>query len=281
MQLTNFSKMHGLGNDFIIFNNLDNNIFFTETLVRNLSNRNTGIGCDQLIIVEKSVINKVDFFCRIFNSNGSEVFQCINGVRCFGKFINIKKISTKKNLYVMTKNQKIYLNDIDTDCISVKLSNPIFDPNKIPFLRKYSKYGYYAHIGNIKIQYFIVSLGNPHCVIFVDRIHYANVKTIGTFFEKNSLFPCGVNVNFVEIISRNEIYVRTYERGVGETKACGSGACASVVIGVKNSILNENVLVNLLGGKLNIFCKKNLKRVILSGSAIHVFDGVINLKSFY
>ncbi|BGI51619.1 MAG: diaminopimelate epimerase [Buchnera aphidicola (Ceratovacuna japonica)] len=279
--LINFSKMHGLGNDFAIFNNLNNKIVFTSVLVKRLSDRNTGIGFDQLILLEESFDKKVDFIYRIFNYDGTEVFQCVNGVRCFGRFINLKNISKKKNICVKTNDQKIYLSNIDKDCVSVKLSKPIFNPTKIPFLKKYSKDGYYTLINSKKIKYFVVSLGNPHCVIFVENIFLAEVNYIGSFLEKYYLFPMGVNVNFVEIVSKKEINVRTYERGVGETKSCGSGACASVIIGIKNNFLNKNVLVNLSGGKLNIFCEKNFKNIFLSGNTFHIYDGKININNFY
>ncbi|WP_343154772.1 diaminopimelate epimerase [Buchnera aphidicola (Pseudoregma panicola)] len=278
--LINFSKMHGLGNDFAIFNNINNKIIFTKSIVRKLSNRNIGIGFDQLILVEESLNQKIDFFYKIFNSDGTEVFQCVNGVRCFGRFIYLKNISKKKDIFVMTKNQTIFLKNINKNIVSVKLSQPIFDPCKIPFLKEYSKNGYHVLINSKKIKYFIVSLGNPHCVIFVDNISLAEVDMIGSFLEKYFLFPMGVNVNFVEIVSRKEINVRTYERGVGETKSCGSGACASVVIGVKNNFLNKNVLVNLNGGNLNIFYEKKLKNILLSGNTAHVYDGKININNF-
>ncbi|WP_343189937.1 diaminopimelate epimerase [Buchnera aphidicola] len=280
MKLINFSKMHGLGNDFAIFNNLHNKLNFNSVIVKNLSNRNTGIGFDQLILVEKSFNKKIDFIYRIFNFDGTEVSQCINGARCFGRFINIKKISKKNNICIVTKNQKIYLKDINKKYISVNISNPSFDPNDIPFLDKYSKNGYIISKNLKKIKFFLISLGNPHCVIFVDNIFLENINLIGSFLEKHVLFPMGVNVNFVEIVSRKKIIVRTYERGVGETQACGSGACASVAIGVKNGVLDSNVKVNLLGGKLYISCKKNFKDIFVCGSAIHVYDGFIDLEKF-
>ncbi|WP_343184028.1 diaminopimelate epimerase [Buchnera aphidicola (Ceratovacuna keduensis)] len=278
--LMNFSKMHGLGNDFVLFNNINNKFIFTSSIVKKLSDRNFGIGFDQLILVEKSFNKKIDFFYKIFNSDGTEVFQCVNGVRCFGRFINLKNISKKKNIYVMTKNQIFFLKNINKDIVSVKLSEPIFDSYKIPFLKKYSENGHYILINSKKIKYFTVSLGNPHCVIFVDNILLAKVDVIGSFLEKHFLFPLGVNVNFVEIVSKKEINVRTYERGVGETKSCGSGACASVIIGIKNNFLNKNVLVNLNGGKLNIFCEKKFKNILLSGNTTHVYDGKININNF-
>ncbi|WP_343188207.1 diaminopimelate epimerase [Buchnera aphidicola (Ceratoglyphina bambusae)] len=280
MRLFNFSKMHGLENDFVIFNNLKNEIFLTKKIINKLSNRNIGIGFDQLILVENSYEDNVDFFYKIFNADGNEIFQCINGARCFGRFVFLKNIVDKKNICIRTKNKKMFLENIDKDFISIKLPKPDFDPINIPFLKEYSKHGYNVRFESKNIKFFIVFLGNPHCVIFLNNVFNIKINKIGYFLENHFLFPKGVNVNFVEIVSNNEINVRTYERGVGETRSCGSGVSASAVVGINNGFINNEVFVNVLGGKMHVYWGGKDSCIILKGDVKHVFDGVINLQNF-
>ncbi|NIH41060.1 MAG: diaminopimelate epimerase [Buchnera aphidicola (Periphyllus aceris)] len=270
-----FSKMHGLKNDFMIVETLTQNFFFTKKIIQNFSNRRTGIGFDQLLIIERPKIKNTNFHYRIFNANGSEVEQCGNGARCFAKFVFDKKFINKKTIIVSTKNRILTLKIKDKENILVNMGTPEFQPNKIPLLTPKKKNKYSIEINSEKYFFGAVSIGNPHCVILVKDIDLIKVKKIGSIFQNISLFPRQVNVGFMKILNRNEIFLRVFERGVGETQACGSGACAAVAIGVKQNKLSNNVKVHLIGGDIKVNYDLKEKCIFMCGPAEHIYDGLV------
>lgn len=274
-QKIKFSKMHGLGNDFIVINNIKKNINICSNIIRRLSSRHRGIGFDQLLIVEKSEYLGSDFYYRIFNADGKEVNQCGNGARCFARFVFLKKLTNKNSINVTTKDKIMNISNINTDEILVNIGEPTFDPKNVPFLIKNYKKNYTILVNNKTIVFSVVSVGNPHCVIQVKNINDAPVNEIGPALEKHILFPENVNVGFMEVVTKNKINLRVYERGVGETQACGSGACAASAIGILQNFLDKNVEVNLLGGTLQISWEGIGYPMYMKGSATHVYDGFV------
>ncbi|VFP79381.1 Diaminopimelate epimerase [Buchnera aphidicola (Cinara curtihirsuta)] len=271
-----FSKMHGLGNDFVLIDSTKYNFFFSSKLIKKWSDRFLGIGFDQLLIIQKSASKKAHFHYRIFNSNGIEVEQCGNGARCIAYYLFLKRKISKKKICVSTKNRYLFLEHVVKNIFKINMGEPIFSPKKIPFLQKNTQLYYNIYIDKKKYLISVVSLGNPHCVIQVENIHSFPVQEIGLKISKYFLFPEGVNVGFMQIISKRKIFLRVYERHVGETQACGSGACAAVAIGINNKILYNSVTVKLLKGKLKIFWDGILEHSLyMSGEAVHVYDGII------
>ena len=268
----NFTKMHGLGNDFIVIDNL-NGVFNENSInIPKLANRHTGIGFDQLLIVESSETPGIDFKYRIFNADGQEVQQCGNGARCFALYVFEKKLTKKRRLNVETLNGVIELNIIDDSSVTVNMGEPEFTPSKIPanFENQQKKYSIYdREIG-------VLSMGNPHAVILAENIENLEIEMTAKEIQNNGYFPEGVNVGFMQINSSSNISLRVYERGVGETQACGTGACAAVVFGVENNLLENTVCVSLPGGELNINYEKG-SEVFMTGPAVFVFEGSIEV----
>ncbi|XBC44651.1 MAG: diaminopimelate epimerase [Buchnera aphidicola (Schlechtendalia peitan)] len=268
-----FSKMHGLENDFIILNNIQGNLFLSSKIIQNLSHRYTGIGFDQLLLLESAKIQNIDFHYRIFNANGTEVSQCGNGARCLALFLMMKQLTSKKVIYISTKNRIIILHILNNKHICVDMGVPSFEPKHIPYTICNMQEHYSTLILGETIKYYIVSVGNPHCIVIKKNIQNYPVEKVGSILSTYTLFPEGVNVSFMEIISKTHIFLRVYERGVGETRSCGSAACAAVAVGVKQNILSNNVTVNLLGGTLKINWKGNSEKLYMTGSATYVYDG--------
>jgi len=268
----NFTKMQGLGNDFIVINSLDNS--FNENLINipKLANRHTGIGFDQLLIVESSETQGIDFKYRIFNADGQEVQQCGNGARCFALYVFEKKLTSKRKLNVETLNGTIELIINNASSVTVNMGEPEFLPSKIPanFDNQYKKYS----INDIEMG--VLSMGNPHAVILIDNIENIEIDKTAKDIQNSGYFPEGVNVGFMKINSLNNISLRVYERGVGETQACGTGACAAVVFGVENNLLDNKVSVSLPGGNLDIKYEKG-SEVFMTGPAEFVFEGSIRV----
>ena len=231
--LINFTKMHGLGNDFVVIDGVTQNIRISADLIKRIANRNTGIGCDQVLILEPPSLLDVDFDYRIFNANGDEVEQCGNGARCLARFIKDRKLSGKKGYRVKTMNRIINLSVGKDRSISVDMGIPKLDPKDIPFISddKADTYTIDSSVGELEIS--VVSMGNPHAVILVDDLLSTPVEELGAELEQHSRFPERVNVGFAEIIDRQRIKLRVFERGVGETAACGSGACAAAVCAIQ------------------------------------------------
>lgn len=268
-----FSKMHGLGNDFIVVDCITQNVFFSPDLIRRLADRNTGIGFDQLLIVEAPYDPETDFHYRIFNSDGGEVEQCGNGARCFARFVRMKGLTNKYKINVSTKKGKIILSIGDDDQVTVNMGVPEFDPSKIPFKAKQREKTYILRAQDKTLFCGAVSLGNPHVVTVVDELSDDLLDEVGPVLESHERFPERVNAGFMLVQSRNEIRLRVYERGVGETQACGTGACAAVAVGIAQGLLDENVTVHLPGGTLKIAWQGDGEPLYMTGPASHVFDG--------
>jgi len=205
------------------------------------------------------------------------VSQCGNGARCLAYFLILKKLTKKRNIYVSTKNKIIVLHILKNNNVCVDMGIPKFNPKEVPYMSSNEKKHYSLSVLGKIVKYYIVSIGNPHCVIFVKNIKRYPVKKVGFFLSTHHLFPEGVNVGFVQIISEERIFLRVYERGVGETRSCGSGACAAVSVGIKQNILCNNVQVDLLGGTLQISWKGNSENLYMTGSATYVYDGYFYL----
>ncbi|CCO47684.1 diaminopimelate epimerase [Vibrio nigripulchritudo SOn1] len=271
-----FSKMHGLGNDFMVVDCITQNVFFSPDLIRRLADRHTGIGFDQLLVVEAPYDPETDFHYRIFNADGSEVEQCGNGARCFARFVRMKGLTNKHAISVSTKKGKMVLNIEEGDQVTVNMGEPVFEPAKIPFKAKQKEKTYILRAEDKTLFCGAVSMGNPHVVTVVDDTETADVDTLGPLLESHERFPERVNAGFMQVISRNEINLRVYERGAGETQACGSGACGAVAVGILQELLDNEVKVHLPGGDLKIRWQGPGKPLYMTGPATHVFDGQLS-----
>ncbi|WP_199459756.1 diaminopimelate epimerase [Vibrio owensii] len=271
-----FSKMHGLGNDFMVVDCITQNVFFSQDLIRRLADRHTGVGFDQLLVVEAPYDPESDFHYRIFNADGSEVEQCGNGARCFARFVRLKGLTNKYSISVSTKKGKMILDVEDDGEVSVNMGVPEFEPNKIPFKAKQKEKTYIMRAGDKTLFCGAVSMGNPHVVTVVDDVDTAEVETLGPLLESHERFPERVNAGFMQVVNRNHIRLRVYERGAGETQACGSGACGAVAVGILQGLLDENVKVSLPGGDLRISWQGPGKPLFMTGPATHVFDGQLS-----
>ncbi|GLR03068.1 diaminopimelate epimerase [Vibrio hyugaensis] len=271
-----FSKMHGLGNDFMVVDCITQNVFFSQDLIRRLADRHTGIGFDQLLVVEAPYDPETDFHYRIFNADGSEVEQCGNGARCFARFVRLKGLTNRYSISVSTKKGKMILDVEDDGDVTVNMGVPEFEPSKIPFKAKQKEKTYIMRAGEKTLFCGAVSMGNPHVVTVVDDVDTADVETLGPLLESHERFPERVNVGFMQVVDRNNIRLRVYERGAGETQACGSGACGAVAVGILQGLLDENVKVSLPGGELRISWQGPGKPLFMTGPAAHVFDGQLS-----
>jgi diaminopimelate epimerase len=275
--LVNFSKMHGLGNDFVVIDAVTQTVAMTAKLARRLANRNTGIGCDQLLLVEPPSQPDVDFKYRIFNADGSEVAQCGNGARCFTKFVHDRGLTGKSNLKVETQGGILQLSIDDKQNYTATLGIPKFEPESIPFEAAERALTYAIEVEKKTLDVAALSLGNPHAVLRVADIQQAPIDEIGPLLESHPRFPERVNVGFMALVSRHEINLRVYERGAGETQACGSGACAAAVAGIAQDLLDSPVKVNLPGGSLMITWQGEEQPVSVTGPATTVYQGRIRL----
>ncbi|EGU4190157.1 diaminopimelate epimerase [Vibrio parahaemolyticus] len=271
-----FSKMHGLGNDFMVVDCITQNVFFSQDLIRRLADRHTGVGFDQLLVVEAPYDPETDFHYRIFNADGSEVEQCGNGARCFARFVRLKGLTNKYSISVSTKKGKMILDVEDDGEVTVNMGVPEFEPNKIPFKAKQKEKTYIMRAGDKTLFCGAVSMGNPHVVTVVDDVDTADVDTLGPLLESHERFPERVNAGFMQVVSRDHIRLRVYERGAGETQACGSGACGAVAVGILQGLLDESVKVSLPGGELHISWQGPDKPLFMTGPATHVFDGQLS-----
>ncbi|MDD1783540.1 diaminopimelate epimerase [Enterovibrio sp. ZSDZ35] len=272
-----FSKMHGLGNDFMVVDCVTQNAYFSPEMIRRLADRNTGVGFDQLLVVEPPYDPESDFHYRIFNADSSEVEQCGNGARCFARFVRMKGLTNKHSIQVSTKAGKMVLKVESEDSVTVNMGEPIWAPSKIPFRANTEEKTYILRVDDRTLFVGAVSMGNPHCVTVVDNVDTADVETLGPLVESHERFPERVNAGFMQVVSRNEIRLRVYERGAGETQACGSGACAAVAIGIAQGLLDESVKVHLPGGTLHIRWRGQGHPLYMSGPASHVYDGQITV----
>ena len=278
MTILNFTKMHGLGNDFIILDASKNTQMLTQKIITFLAHRQKGIGFDQMLIIERSNKVNIDFNYRIFNANGKEVEQCGNGVRCLTRFVVKKNLTHKTTLSLATKSSIIRAHIHQDNTVTVNMGKAVFAPEKIPFLSKEEALTYSL----LEYKLGVCSLGNPHGTLLVDDINKIKVKKIATELIKSNCFPEGVNIGFMEIISKDEVRVRVFERDVGETLACGTGACAAIIYGVRLGLLQSKVKVHLRGGDLDISyqidSEGSFAQVYMHGSAVFVFEGSIDLE---
>ena len=272
-----FTKMHGLGNDFVVIDAINQKIDLTEKQIRFLSDRHFGVGCDQLLLVEEPSHEGVDFRYRIFNADGGEVEQCGNGARCFARFVRDEGLTEKTRIPVETNTGDIVLIDEGEDLVSVDMGKPRFEPTALPFEVNSEQDKYQLDIDGGSIEIGAVSMGNPHAVSLVENIDVAPIETLGPQIESHQCFPKRVNAGFMQIIDRQNIRLRVFERGAGETLACGTGACAAVAVGRQWGLLDERVNVELPGGLLSIYWPKPGASVIMTGPAESVFKGSIRL----
>lgn len=272
----NFSKMHGLGNDFMVIDAVTQNIYVNPEQIRQWADRHRGIGFDQLLLVEPPYDPDTDFHYRIFNADGSEVSQCGNGARCFALFVKQKGLTNKNHIRVSTKVGKMVLHHEKDGRITVEMGLPQFAPAQIPFKANKEELTYVLREAEHTILFGAMGLGNPHCVIETADVASAAVAELGPLLATHERFPEGVNVGFMQIVNRDSIKLRVYERGCGETQACGSGACAAAVIGMRQGKLNDTVNVELPGGNLTIRWQPG-QTVRMTGAAEQVFDGQLRL----
>jgi diaminopimelate epimerase len=272
-----FTKMHGLGNDFIVIDAINQSVSLTAEQVRLLADRHFGVGCDQLLLVEPATSGEADFRYRIYNADGGEVGQCGNGARCFMQFVNEQCLSDKSDLYVETAGGPLRLTREDDGQITVNMGIPRLQPGEIPFDAPAYAPLYPLHAADHELEIAAISMGNPHAVLLVDDIDSAPVAELGPIIESHPRFPERVNAGFMQIVDRQTIHVRVYERGAGETLACGSGACAAMVAGQLWERLDTRVKVFLKGGDLMVSWRGEGEPVMMTGPATTVYQGHIEL----
>ncbi|MCV2503317.1 MAG: diaminopimelate epimerase [Neisseriaceae bacterium] len=274
-----FTKMHGLGNDFMVIDAINQSFVPKADLIKTWGNRHTGVGFDQLLLIEASEKADCDFKYRIFNCDGIEVEQCGNGARCFAKYVTERGLTDKKEIRVETKKEILTLTIEEDNLVKVNMGQPKFGFKDIPFIPKKTKDNnelvQIVSIGALALPVTCVNVGNPHVVIMVDDVQETPVAVWGKGIEFSDQFPEKTNVEFMQIMDRKHIKLRVHERGAGETLACGSGACAAVVAGIMLEVLDKEVTVTLPGGDLQITWEKG-QDIIMVGPAAFVFDGVID-----
>lgn len=272
-----FLKMHGLGNDFVVLDGIRQQISLTPEQLRYLADRNFGVGCDQILFVEKPTLPGVDFRYRIFNADGSEVEQCGNGARCFVRFVHEAGLTDKREIRVETQ-KGIITPRLEADGnVTVDMGVPRFSPHEIPFLHDDDVLIYNLDVADETLEITVVSMGNPHAVQVVESVEGAPVGEHGPLIENHARFPQRVNAGFMQVLDRHAIKLRVFERGSGETLACGTGACAAVVAGIRRGLLDSPVRVTTRGGDLNIVWGGNERPVLMTGPAETVFSGEIEL----
>jgi len=276
-----FTKMHGLGNDFVVLNNLQNEVKLSAEQIARLGDRHFGVGFDQLLLVESAQEADIDFSYRIFNVDGQEVEHCGNGARCFARYVVDKGLTNKTSIKVKTVNRVLTLELGENGEVTVDMEAPVFEQQSIPF---YSTDSGPVHRRELtiagrplQIEFCTLSMGNPHAVISVEDLSKTAVKEIGEALGAHPDFPEGCNVGFMQLHDRNTIDLRVYERGAGETLACGTGACAAVVAGCLQGLLDDTVRVNLVGGELSITWRGGDSPVLMTGPATTVYEGKIQI----
>ncbi len=272
-----FTKMHGAGNDFIVIDATHKPVGLTPEQLRLLADRHFGVGCDQILLVEKSQLDEADFRYRIFNADGGEVEQCGNGARCFVRFVHDRKLTSKRQIVVETKSGLISPRLEEDGRVTVNMGAPIFEPARIPFVTDSDALIQPLEVNGEVIQITALSMGNPHAVQVVSDVEHAPVIAQGVFIERHPRFPNRVNAGFMQVLDRTHIKLRVYERGAGETLSCGTGACAAVVTGVRRGLLDGEVQVATRGGILTIAWNGGDSPVMMTGPAISVFEGEIDL----
>jgi diaminopimelate epimerase len=272
-----FSKMHGLGNDFVVLDGVRQQVALTPEQLRYLADRHFGVGCDQILLVEKPSQPDVDFRYRIFNADGSEVEQCGNGARCFVRFVHEQGLTDKREIRVETLKGIIAPRLESDGNVTVDMGVPRFQPAEIPFLHDDDIVIYSLDVADETLDISVVSMGNPHAVQVVESVDVAPVADHGPLIENHPKFPQRVNAGFMQVVDRHAIKLRVFERGSGETLACGTGACAAVVAGIRRGLLDSPVRVTTRGGDLDIAWGGPERPVLMTGPAMTVFSGEIEL----
>ena len=272
-----FTKMQGAGNDFVVIDATRQPVQLSQSQIRQIANRYFGVGCDQLLMVETTDTPEVDFRYRIFNADGGEVEQCGNGARCFVRFVVDKGLTSKRDIRVETASGIISLSLQDDGQVTVNMGAPRFNPAQIPFEVDTQSSAYELPLQQETITISAVSMGNPHAVTLVDNVHTADVANLGPQIESHPRFPQRVNAGFMQVLNEHEINLRVYERGSGETLACGTGACAAAVSGIQLGVLHSPVNVHTRGGILTIAWEGGQAPVWMTGPAEIVFEGEIQL----
>ncbi|TFH08338.1 MAG: diaminopimelate epimerase [Nitrosomonadales bacterium] len=271
-----FTKMHGLGNDFVLIDCVNQSVQLSPEQLRLLANRHLGVGCDQILLVEKAKGN-ADFRYRIFNSDGSEAEQCGNGARCFVRYVYDQGMTQKKEIRVETLGGLIIPKLESNGEVTVNMGAPKFEPQEIPFIAEKRMLTYSLDIDDKQIEFSILSMGNPHAVQVVESIHHVPILVEGAQIEGHPRFPQHVNAGYMQVVNRNHINLRVYERGTGETLSCGTGACAAVVAGITRGLLSSTVKVSTTGGSLTVRWEGKNHPVWMTGPAISIFNGEIEL----
>jgi len=271
-----FTKMHGLGNDFIVIDGVSQRVSLSEQTIANLSDRHLGIGFDQCLIVEESKEKGIDFRYKIYNANGKEVGQCGNGARCLARFIKKQGLSSRNKYVVATNTATMEITLENDETVTVSFDKPIFEPSQIPLLYAFQQKSYLIPLDFDKsCLVHALSLGNPHAVLSVGSFNDEYVAKYGSAISKHRLFPEQANVGFMQLISKSIIKLRVYERGCGETQACGSGAVAAAAVGILYYGLDNTVTVKLPGGDLKVIWPSVGEKIFLNGPANFVFNGEI------
>ncbi|WP_163559195.1 diaminopimelate epimerase [Halomonas sp. NO4] len=275
--LLHFTKMHGLGNDFMVVDLVTQRARLRDEQIRHLADRRFGVGFDQLLVVEPPRDPDMDFRYRIFNADGSEVENCGNGARCFARFVRDQRLTHKREIRVETAGGPLTLCVEDDDRVTVDMGRPRFDPAALPFTADDDRLLHALEVDGERVEIGTVSMGNPHAVLRVDDVDTAPVARLGPAIEAHPRFPKRVNVGFMQVVSPHEIRLRVYERGSGETLACGTGACAAVACGIRQGVLESPVTVHLRGGELRIAWPGGDAPLTMTGPAQRVFDGRVVL----
>ena len=274
--LIKFTKMHGAGNDFVVLDGVRQALALSPEQLRLLADRHFGVGCDQILLVEKAQTAEADFGYRIFNADGGEVEQCGNGARCFMRFVHDQKLTSKREIKVETLGGLISPRLEQDGRVTVNMGAPIFEPSRIPYTGSGAISEPLEVVGEI-LEISALSMGNPHAMQVVEDVERAPVGKLGPLIENHPRFPKRVNAGFMQIMDRHSIRLRVYERGAGETLSCGTGACAAVVAGVRRGLLDSPVNVATRGGVLTIHWEGEGQPVMMTGPAMTVFTGEINL----
>jgi diaminopimelate epimerase len=272
-----FSKMHGLGNDFVVLDGIRQPLALTPEQLRTLADRHFGVGCDQILLVEMAEQPGVDFRYRIFNADGGEVEQCGNGARCFVRFVHDAGLTAKREIRVETQGGIITPRLEEDGNVTVNMGIPRFLPAEIPFLGDGEAVIHALAVADETLEISVVSMGNPHAVQVVGDVDHAPVGVQGPLIENHARFPQRVNAGFMQVVGRQAIRLRVYERGSGETLACGTGACAAAVAGIRRGLLDSPVRVTTRGGDLTIAWAGLGQPVMMTGPAVTVFTGEIEL----
>lgn len=272
-----FTKMQGAGNDFVVVDAINQAVTLDAGIVRSIADRHLGVGCDQLLLIERPRSQGTDFYYRIFNADGEEVQHCGNGARCFLRYVRDKHLTDKREIRVETLAGVITPRFEADGQVTVDMGVPIFSPDTIPFLSDKEQLTYLLEVEGESVEISALSMGNPHAVQVVDDVDRAPVATQGPMIEHHARFPQRVNAGYMQILDSHRIRLRVYERGAGETLACGTGACAAVVAGISRGLLISPVTVQTRGGNLVITWEGPSRSVLMTGPAQMVFEGELEL----